>query len=76
MSINDFKNKVNSLFSYIGFEYNGLNCGIDPLNTNHFDMWYGDDYHKAGSIDEVMEYPLFNGKSLKEIYDDITNIDY
>ena len=76
MSFDEFKQKVQSLFSYIGFEYNGYDCGIDPFSKNDFDMWYGDEYHKALSIDDVFSYPLFDGMSLTEIFDDIKNIDY
>lgn len=76
MSVKDFKKIICSVYSYIGFEYNGFNCGIDPFSSSHFDMWYGDEYYKAGSIDEVMSYPLFDGRSLTEIYYEISNLDY
>lgn len=76
MKLLDLKNRIQSLVSYIGFDYNGVNCGIDPLARDHFDMWYGDEYYKAESIDDVMNYQLFNGKTLTEIFNDIENIEY
>ena len=76
MKISDFKNRIQSLVSYMGFEYNKVICGIDPLTRDHFDMWYGDEYYKAESIDDVMNHPLFDGKSLTEIFEEITDFDY
>lgn len=76
MSMDGFVELIQSLFSYIGFEYKGVACGIDPFSRNHFDMWYGDEYYKAESIDDVMNYPLFDGKSLTEIFEEITALEY
>lgn len=76
MSLNTFRDRVYSLISYISFEYNNTDCGIDPLAKDHFDMWYGDEYYKAESIDDVMSHPLFDGKSLTEIFDNISNLEY
>ena len=33
-------------------------------------------YYKAESIDDVMSHPLFDGKSLTEIFDNISNLEY
>ncbi len=76
MKITEFKNRVSSLISFIGFEYEGKSCGIDPINKSHFEMWCGDNYIVAKSIDEVMNTKIFNGHSLSEIYPQITNLDY
>lgn len=76
MNSDDFKKKISSLSSHILFEYNGVECGVDPLSPDSFDMWFGDKYHNAKSIDEVMTAPLFNGKCINQIYKDIKNIDY
>ena len=76
MNITSFRKRVESFISYIGFRYNGVDCGIDPFNANHFDMWYGDEYYKAESIDAVMNYPLFSGKSITEIFDNISDLEY
>ena len=70
------KDYIQKLTSHVLFEYKGTNCGIDPFSAYHFDMWYGKDYYKAESIDEVMNHPLFDGKSLTEIFGEITNLDF
>lgn len=69
------KNQIDSLVSHILFDYSGKPCGIDPINRKHIDMWYGDDDYCAKSIDDAMAFPLFNGKSLSEICENIENIE-
>jgi len=58
------------------FDCNGQNCGVDPFNCRHFDIWYGENFVGAKSIDEVFELLFFNGKLLIDIYEKITNISY
>ena len=53
-----------------------MSCGIDPLSTDSFDMWYGDDFFNVKSVGEVMSYPLFDGKSLGDITDNIKIIEW
>jgi hypothetical protein len=76
MTILELKNHLTNLIGHVTFEYNGYSCGIDPLSLNKFDMWYGNDAVTVNSIEKVMNEPLFNGKSLKDIWDDITNLDF
>lgn len=76
MTILELKNYLTNLIGHVTFEYNGYSCGIDPLSLNKFDMWYGNDAVTVNSIEKVMNEPLFNGKSLKDIWDDITNLDF
>ena len=51
------------------FEYNGKECGVDPFNEKHFDMWCGDDFMEAHSIAEVMRALPFayEGKAWEDI---------
>ena len=46
--------------------------------TSHvmFDMWYGDESMTAHSIEEVMTTKFFDGKSMEDILDDITDLEY
>ncbi len=76
MTSSMIKKHLDDLIGCITFEYNGYSCGIDPLAHDDFDMWYGNDEYKAHSIDEVMKIKLFDGKSLEDIEDDITDLDY
>lgn len=76
MTINQFIKHMENLAGCVCFEYNGYNCGVDPLSRNKFEMWYGQDCVTAGSIDEVMAAKFYNGKSLTTIWDCITDLDY
>ena len=76
MTILELKNYLTNLIGHVTFEYNGYSCGIDPLSLNKFDIWYGNDAVTVNSIEKVMNEPLFNGKSMKDIWDDITNVDF
>ena len=46
------KEYLGNLTSHIMFEYDGKNCGVDPLSLDKFDMWYGDKSMTAHSIEE------------------------
>ncbi len=75
MTVTQLKNELKDLAHYAIFEYKGKRCGVDPVSQKHFDMWYGENDYPAKSIDEVMEYPLFDGKTLSEIFDDIIDLE-
>lgn len=75
MNITDLKERIDSLCTHVLFEYNGKNCGVDPFSHEEYDMWYGDKEITVTSIEEVMETPLFDGKSLNEIFDNIINLE-
>lgn len=76
MNIAEVKAYLSALTSHVTFEYNGLNCGIDPLSKAQFEMWYGDKSITANSIEAVMTTKFFDGKSLEEIWDDVVELDY
>lgn len=69
------RKQIDSLISHILFDYKGKPCGIDPINRQHIDIWYGDEEYSAKSVDDVMTFPLFDGKSLNEICGNIENFD-
>lgn len=75
MMVDKIKNRIAEMASHITFDYDGKNCGIDPLARNKIDMWFGDNYMTALSLDEAMETPFFNGKSLIDIANVIKNVD-
>lgn len=71
MMANEIKQRINEICSHFTFDYNGKSCGVDPFSHSEFDMWCGDDNKTVNSIEEVMTVPLFDGKSLSEIADEI-----
>ena len=75
MTAKDLRDRINSIRTHVLFDYNGKECGVDPFNEKHFDMWCGDDFMEAHSIDEVMRAPFFEGKPLEEIVDQLENVE-
>lgn len=76
MTAEDIREHLGNLIGAITFEYNGKNCGIDPLSLNRFVMWYGDDETVAESVDEVMSIDFFFGNCLEEILEDAEDFEY
>ena len=54
----------------------GYACGIDPLSRNLYEVWCGDDAFTLTSVDEVLNEELFDGRALKDIWDDVTEVDF
>lgn len=75
MTAIELRDRIKSLCTHVLFDYNGKECGVDPFNAKHFDMWYGDTFMEAHSIDEVMKTPFFGGKALENIVDQLENVE-
>lgn len=71
MSLNELKDYISSLCSHLTFDFRGKPCGIDPISSEHFDMWYGDKAITVSSVEDVMKLPFFDGQSLQDIVDEI-----
>lgn len=76
MTILELEKHLANLVGHVMFVYNGYSCGVDPLALDSFDVWCGDNEMTVGSIEEVLNDKLFNGKSLKDIWDDVTELDF
>lgn len=74
-NIDEVKSYLTEVYSCVTFEYNGRCCGIDPF-PGSFVMWYGANDITVDSIEKVFDTILFDGKSLKEIWKNITDLDY
>ena len=75
MTAIELRDRIKSLCTHVLFDYNGKECGVDPFNAKHFDMWYGDTFMEPHSIDEVMKTPFFGGKALENIVDQLENVE-
>ena len=76
MTIDELKDYLSACTSHVLFEYNGRSCGIDPLSQDEFDMWVGKNVMVARSAEEALNVKFFDGKSIKEIWDDVTELEY
>ena len=73
--ISYIKARINCLVSHVLFDYKGVPCGVDPFSHHCFDVWYGDKAETMTSIDDVMNKPFFDGKSLTEIVPEMENVE-
>ena len=76
MTVDELRDYIASLTGHVMFEYNGKPCGIDPWSLDEFAMWCGSDKITVDSPDKVLTTKLFDGKSLVDIWGDITDLDY
>lgn len=75
------KNRIEQCITLFGFEYNGKEGNIDPyympeLKKTKYLLFFDGLETMVDSIDEVMLTPFINGKSLTEICNEITVIDW
>lgn len=75
MTSEKLRELIMTTFSAVTFIYNGKNCGIDPYSTEEYDIWYGENDTTVKSFDEVLNIPLFDGKALCDIIDNIADWD-
>lgn len=71
MNAADLKDWIMSLTQDIEFYYNGVHCLINPYNHHKFYMGYKDIDKYYTDIDDLMSDPVFEGKSLNEIAEQI-----
>ncbi len=75
MTADDLRNQLNTFFTDGWYRYNGKDYFIDYISPT--DMYIGTDdgrTHDFSSVDELMSAPIFDGKSLNEISDQIKSI--
>ena len=75
MTVKEIQDRIESLCTHVLFDYREKECGVDPLDASHFNMWCGTDFMEAHSIEEVMQAPFFEGKTLQDIIDQIENVE-
>lgn len=63
----DIKNKILSLTNHFEFQYRGEDCLIDPYSAHDIYLGYKDIDKTYTDIDDLMNDPVFDGKSLNEI---------
>ena len=71
MKPDDIINLFSDGANCIQFEYNGKNGLIDPFVNGRgiYSFYYGDEEVHLDNAGDIMAYPMFDGKSLNEIYD-------
>lgn len=76
MTSDAIKNRISQMCTLFGFIYDGKDGNVDPYyipetKSDEFLLYYNGTEQTVTSIDEVMNTPFINGKSLNEIADKI-----
>lgn len=70
------KNIILDSGSIVEFTFHGIECHVDPFVPRYFHIYCGGEECDVATIDEVMTEPLFDGKCLNDIVDDIQDFDW
>lgn len=76
MTLDLFEHHISNLISCVQFDYNGYSCGVDPIGYTRYDVWYGNTVVTVTSVEDILCTTIFNGKTLLDIWDDLTEFDY
>ena len=81
MNAEKIRSRISDCVTLFGFDYEGKSGGVDPYylpQTDSFEflLFYGEDDITVCDIDDVMNTPFINGKTLSELSDKITIIDW
>ena len=75
-NLKQIKDRLQECAALFAFEYKGYPCDVDPFNPNLFHVYCDGEETDVYSIEDVMNKPLFKGKSLAEIADEIRITDW
>lgn len=68
----DIKSRLLEFCTLFSFFYKGIYCNIDPFSPTEFSVMCGGEEWDVDNIEDVMNKPFFVGRSLNEIYPEIT----
>lgn len=76
MTANQIKQTIQECATLFEFEYQGKYGNVDPYfhenNTFSFLLYFNEQEKTVYSIDEVMNTPFIDGKSLNEVAESLT----
>ena len=65
----ELKKQILSLTQDITFEYHGKSACINPWSEDKFEVGFGDIAKTYTDIEDLMNDPLYDGKTLSQICD-------
>lgn len=71
--VDEIKSTILDSVTLFGFEYNGKDGSIDPIE-DYFYIRYGADEQKVNDFDAVLNTPFVNGHTLQELSDSGANV--
>ena len=75
-SSEQIKQRLLEFCTLMTFDYNGLECHIDPFNPEYFHIYCDGQEQDVYSIDDVMSRPIFGGACLNDIAEKIKILDW
>lgn len=75
MKTKQLRNLISETYLDITFKYKDMYGIIMPRGSDKFCLGYGDITEEYDSLDELMNAPNFDGKSLAEIAADISELE-
>lgn len=72
MIAEQIKNRIDECCSLFAFRYHEKEGHVDPYSSEEFLLWYQGAEMTVNSIDEVMNTPFFDGRTLADISEEIT----
>lgn len=72
--LDELKKALTLEFCDIEFSFHGKNCGVEPIVENSratYNVWCDNRLETFKSADEVLDSPMFDGKTLREIAEDV-----
>lgn len=80
MSVKELRDFITQGYTMLYFQYRGKEGHVDPYHMqpghSEYLLWYDGNEKIVHSIDEVMNTSFFDGHSLTEIAEKLTNIDW
>lgn len=76
MSAKELRNFITQGYTMLYFQYGGKEGHVDPYSHFEYLLWYDGNAKLVHSINEVMDTPFFDGHSLAEIADKLTDVDW
>lgn len=81
MTAIDIKNRIAEMVTLFGFEYNGKEGNVDPYylpekKTDAFLLYYDGTEQTVYNIEDVMNTPFIEGKTLNDVADQIEITDW
>ena len=80
MTADSLRKELSKGWAMLVFQYRGKEGHVDPYGTQNGDfsyiLWYEGDEKLVYTMEDVMNTPIFDGHSLSEIADEISDIDW
>ncbi len=81
MTADKIKARIAEMCTLFGFEYNGKDGNVDPYylhktKTKEFLLYFNGEEQTVYNIDDVMNTPFIDGKTLTEVANDIEIVEW